>query len=232
MKYDGGELALFAQAHRWKATLRRLIAPFLGDAVLEVGAGLGATTEALCGDAVRRWVCLEPDPAQTAEIAAKIACGTLPACCRAMTGVLANLPSEDLYDSLLYVDVLEHIADDKAELAGAAHHLAPQGFLVVVAPAHQWLMSPFDRSVGHFRRYSSASLRALTPPGLRLEHLYYIDSCGLLLSLGNRLLLREAMPSLAQILFWDRVVVPMSRLLDPLLGRRLGKTVIAVWRHP
>jgi hypothetical protein len=59
-----------------------------------------------------------------------------------------------------------------------------------------------------------------------------LDSAGLLASLANRLLLRSAMPSPEQIAFWDRVLVPISRVLDTLFGRRLGKTVVAVWSRP
>ena len=59
----------------------------------------------------------------------------------------------------------------------------------------------------------------------------YLDNVGLLLSLGNRLLLRRDLPSAAQIAFWDRRIIPLSRILDRLTGHRLGKTVLCVWRR-
>ena len=58
----------------------------------------------------------------------------------------------------------------------------------------------------------------------------YLDSVGLLASLSNRAMLRQHMPTARQIAIWDRLMVPMSRLLDPLLFHRLGKSVLAVWR--
>ena len=59
--YIGSELELFSHASNWKAYHARLIRPYLGDEVLEVGAGIGATTASLYSGNQKRWVCLEPD---------------------------------------------------------------------------------------------------------------------------------------------------------------------------
>ncbi|HEX7670077.1 MAG TPA: hypothetical protein VF395_10860, partial [Polyangiaceae bacterium] len=60
--YVGTELDVFALAENWKRYYGSFLAPFLSGDVLEVGAGLGATTRALCDGSARRWTCLEPDP--------------------------------------------------------------------------------------------------------------------------------------------------------------------------
>jgi SAM-dependent methyltransferase len=230
--YVGTELDVFALADNWKAYYGSFLRPFLSGEVLEVGAGLGATTRVLCDGSARRWTCLEPDPKLAAEVAARVADGTLPPCCRAVAGDVASLPASDLYDAILYVDVLEHIVDDCAELAAAARHLREGGRLAVLAPAHAWLYTPFDAAIGHHRRYTKATLAAAAPPSLVRERLDYLDAAGLFLSLGNRLLLRSAHPTAAQILFWDRRVIPVSRVLDRLLARRAGKSVLGIWRRP
>jgi hypothetical protein len=59
---------------------------------------------------------------------------------------------------------------------------------------------------------------------------FYADAVGMALSLANRMLLRQSMPTRAQILTWDRFVVPLSRVVDPLVGRAFGRSVIAVYR--
>lgn len=230
-RYAGGELDLFGRARHWKDYVRARLADFLGDHVLEVGAGLGATTGALVGEGRLEWVCLEPDAGLAARLSRSVAEGRLPDCCRVVRGTIASLPAEARFDTVLYVDVLEHIQDDRAEMRRAAHRLAPGGHVVVLSPAHQWLFSPFDRAIGHFRRYSRRTLAALTFPGLRLVRLQYLDSVGLLASLANRVLLRSSMPTTEQVLFWDRVLVPLSRLVDPALGWSAGKSVVAVWRR-
>src|SRR5262249_9818557 len=130
-----------------------------------------------------------------------------------------------------YIDVLEHIEDDRGEVARAAAHLVPGGRLVVLSPAHAWLYSDFDAAIGHFRRYDGKSLRALTPPSLKVKSLRYLDSAGLAASGANRFLLRQSMPGRAQIAFWDKCLVPMSRVTDALSAGRLGKSVVAVWER-
>lgn len=229
--YVGTELDVFALAANWKAYYGSFLRPFLGGRVLEVGAGLGATTRALCDGTAAEWTCLEPDPKLAERIADEIAAGALPARCRAVAADVASLPEGDLYGAILYIDVLEHIEDDRGEIAAASRHLAEGGRLAVLSPAHQWLYTPFDAAIGHHRRYTKKSLAALAPPGLVLERLDYLDAAGFFLSLGNRLLLRSAHPTAGQILFWDRRVIPVSRVLDPLLLRRAGKSVLAVWRR-
>lgn len=149
-----------------------------------------------------------------------------------VTGTLADLDEALTYRTILYIDVLEHIEDDRAEMQIAASRLAPGGYLVVLSPSFQFLYSEFDRQIGHWRRYTKATLEDAMPSSLVRAKLVYLDSVGMLLSLGNRLLLRAGQPSEAQIRLWDRRVVPVSRILDPLLGWRVGKTVVGVWRRP
>ena len=229
--YPGGELELFAVAEHWKRYLAAEIAPFLGRRVLEVGAGIGATTLALARDPDATWLCLEPDPRLAAALAERIARGELPPSCAAMCGGLADLSGSATFDAILYVDVLEHIEDDVAEMQRAALRLAPGGHLVVFGPAHEWLYSPFDKAIGHHRRYTRRTLAAVGPQGVDLVRLRYIDSAGLLASLANRIALRQSLPTPRQVMTWDRMLVPLSAWLDPILGYRLGKSVIAVWRR-
>ena len=229
--YVGTELELFADARRWKAYLHRAIAPYLGPEVLEVGAGIGTTTAALCDGTARRWACLEPDARLAGRLREAIALGTLPMCCEATIGTVDTMPESPAFDAALYIDVLEHIEDDRMELERVAQRLKPGGRVVVLAPAHPFLYSPFDRAIGHFRRYTRGMLRDLQPAGLEFVAARYLDSVGLLASLGNRLLLRQGMPTRGQVAFWDRVLVRTSESLDPLTFGRLGKSVLAVWER-
>ncbi len=233
-EYCGGELELFAEALHWKSYIARACAPFLRGHVLEVGAGLGGSTRSLVqGERVREWTALEPDPGQCAVLAraAQELSSARGVPVHARGGVLADLADEPRFDAILYMDVLEHIADDRGELAGAARRLAAGGHIVVLAPAHQALYSAFDEQVGHHRRYDKRSLRVLGPAGLELVVLRYLDSVGLLASLANRLLLRRALPTRRQIRLWDGLMIPASRVLDPLSFGLLGKSILAVWKR-
>lgn len=228
--YEGDELTLFAGATHWRSYWTGLVSPLLGERVLEVGAGLGSATKALCGDTRKEWVCLEPDPAMVEHLNRSRAEGNLPSSCRVVAGDMSALETGERFDAILYIDVLEHIADDRAELERAAARLRPGGRLIVLAPAHQWLYSPFDQAVGHHRRYTLSALRRLTPPGVSVVSARYLDSVGLLASAANRFLLKASMPTPAQIRLWDDRMVPVSRHIDGLLGHALGKTALMVWK--
>jgi SAM-dependent methyltransferase len=225
--YVGTELELFSAARRWKAYWAKSVAPWVKGDVLEVGAGIGANTRVLQNPGVRSFTCLEPDAALAARAATEVA--DLPAC-RVVVGTTANAELGQ-YDSIVYIDVLEHIENDRGELERAAELLRPGGSLVVLAPAHQTLYSEFDRAIGHYRRYDAKSLVACGPSALELELSFYLDSVGVLASFANHALLKSERPTPGQIRTWDTFMVPLSRVLDPWFGRRLGKSVVAVWRR-
>ena len=230
--YGGDELTLFAAAHNWKKYYRAHISSHIRGDVLEVGAGIGGTTRVLCSGNEASWLCLEPDPDLVQQLTASVSDVPLPLTPDIVVGCVADLDPHRMFDCVLYIDVLEHIEDDRAELARAARHLKPQGTLVVLCPAHDSLFSEFDSMIGHHRRYNKRMMHAVAPPELECVTMFYLDSVGMLLSLANRYLLRAGAPTASQIAFWDRMVIPLSRLLDPLLARRLGKTVVAVWQRP
>ena len=230
-EYAGRELELFKAAANWKRYLASQISPFLGRRVAEVGAGLGATTRYLCGSNRSRWICLEPDAGMAREIEAEIARKELPAICEVVTGALGALAPHEHVDTILYVDVLEHIEDDEAEVRLAVERLDPGGALVVLAPAHDWLYTPFDHQAGHYRRYTKTTLEALMPRTARRQTLRYLDAVGLAASAMNRVLLRQSLPTPRQIRVWDDFFVPCSRALDPLLNYTVGKSVLGVWRR-
>ena len=230
--YVGTELEVFRHARNWKQYYKRKIAPYIQGSVLEVGAGIGATTRVLCASQAKRWVCLEPDPSLARRISEEHRREPYPVAPEVIVGTLETLDPSQMFDCLLYIDVLEHIEDDQAEFQRAAARLKPGGSLVILCPAHQYLYSEFDRSIGHYRRYDARMMRALKSDSVRLERIFYLDSTGMALSLLNRFIRRKGTPSARPILIWDRFFVPCSRLLDPLTGHRLGKTVVGVWKQP
>lgn len=226
-RYVGQELDLFAHASNWKKYWGSRIEPWIRGDVLEVGAGLGTNTVRLKNSSVRSWKCLEPDPELNAQLADTIA--GLPFY-SAAAGTIRSV-GESRFDSILYIDVLEHIEADKEELAMAAQLLRRGGHIVVLSPAHQFLFSEFDRGIGHYRRYNKAFLKDCSPPGCRLETMFYLDSAGMLASLTNSIMLHQSKPTLRQIKFWDKYIVPTSQVLDPVINYRLGKTIVGVWTN-
>jgi SAM-dependent methyltransferase len=225
-QYMGSELEIFAHASHWKSYVQYKLRPYLVGDILEVGAGIGGTTQALNDGTQGRWVCLEPD----SEFAKKIRSLSHLRNCEVRVGMLPDIKAQEKFDAILYIDVLEHIKEDAAELHQAAQHLKANGVIVVLAPAFQWLYTPFDAAIGHFRRYTRNSLRAIAPHGLREEKCIYLDAFGVLASAGNLLFLQAANASAGQMRFWDNYLVPLSRFMDRLLAFSLGRSVLAIWR--
>jgi SAM-dependent methyltransferase len=231
MQYVGQELDIFAHATNWKRYWSSKISDWISGDVLEVGAGLGTNIPVLNPARARSWTALEPDPELAKRLREAVAEDNAAAGrCKVLIGTTQNLEPLAQFDTVLYVDVLEHIERDRDEMGRASRLLRTNGKVIVLSPAHQWLYTPFDQAIGHFRRYDRATLAACTPSDCKLEKLIYLDSAGLLASLGNRLLLRQSVPSLGQILFWDRNLVPVSTVLDPLLMHALGKSLLGIWR--
>ncbi len=228
MDYVGEELELFSHAKNWKNYYYHIIKKYLRGDVLEAGAGIGTTTLAICDGTQKSWVCLEPDGKLGEIIRQKITGKQLPACCTYVEGTLKDIPDERLFDAILYMDVIEHIESDSNELENAFSHLHPGGSLIILAPAHNALYSKFDKKIGHFRRYNKDMLKAILPQKMKIQVLYYLDSLGCILSFSNKIFLKQSYPTVPQIKFWDRVIVPVSRLLDRLSFHRIGKSVLLV----
>jgi SAM-dependent methyltransferase len=229
-KYIGNELELFKNAKNWKSYYRSYIKPYLKGKVLEVGAGLGGTTKHLCDGTQQDWLCLEPDLELSATIQNMIDTKVLPSCCRLTTGTIQDVSKDEKFDAIIYIDVIEHIEDDATELQRAYHYLKDGGVLMILVPAHQFLFSAFDSAIGHYRRYNKSMLRKAIPQTLKQLNLMYLDSVGLLASITNKLFLKRSYPTLQQILFWDNIMVSISRVIDPLIFKTLGKSVLGIWK--
>lgn len=229
-RYIGNELDLFANAQRWKAYWSGCVRKYVSGDVLEVGAGFGANIPYLLNSTVRSLTLIEPDGDLHTRLCDECRENHPDSLLYPIQGTTESTKSAKEFDSILYVDVLEHIESDREELELAASLLKPGGYLVVVVPAHQFLYSNFDLSIGHYRRYGRASLAQLIPGSCELVDLKSLDSVGLFASLANAVLLKQSVPSESQIRIWDKYFVGASRIIDPIFGYKVGKSIVAVWQ--
>ncbi len=229
IEYLGDELEIFQAAVNWKRYLASRIRSFVNGDVVEVGAGLGANVNYFYRNDLTSWVSLEPDRRLCEEFRGRQSEGTIPAVCDLVNGTFNALSPDRFFDTILYIDVLEHIENDKAEFDHAFRRLNAGGHLVILCPAHRFLFSPFDKAIGHFRRYNIRMYKQLSDhKPLKIE---YLDSVGMCASIANKVLLRQRYPNENQIAFWDRLLVPLSSLLDTLSFRLVGKSILGIWRR-
>jgi SAM-dependent methyltransferase len=217
-------LAECANHRRWFAAFAR---PYLGEHPIEIGSGFG--------DYAREWIrevdkftATEADPVLYAQLADEM---------KALGNVEVRqllLPSPDRGDHscLVSYNVLEHIEDHVGALQSMARLVRPGGFLVLVCPAFPFAMSPVDIATGHVRRYTTGSMtRALTDAGLEVVDVRYANSLGLLCYYAFTSVLRRQPSAGGTISVYDRLVVPVVRRMERLIGRPpFGQSVVAVAR--
>lgn len=214
------------------------IHPYLGTRLVEIGGGLGTFTKLLVN------AHLLPHPAARLEVVEPTGAFCLrlrddlqhayPDLIRA--GRLAVTeqhfqPSPDRCDTVIMINVLEHIQDDQ-ELARAVYHsLSPGGTFVVYSPALPWLYSPHDKIVGHYRRYEMIQLeQILCKEGFAVVKAKYMDCMGvlpwyLLNVIGGSTSIN---PHLARL--YDTWFVPITRWMEGREGPCIGKNILMVGR--
>ena len=114
--YVGKELDLFAHARNWKKYWISEVQNYVRGDVLEVGAGIGANTGLLKSNGRSSWTCLEPHPDLADRLKKTFSQQLNLSDCRVTTASTSALGSDSRFDTILYIDVLEHIADHREEM--------------------------------------------------------------------------------------------------------------------
>ena len=218
------ELKLFARAQNWKTYWAKSIAKYVRGSVAEVGAGIGANAPFLLNENVTKLTLIEPEEQLFSLLSAR----EYSECVDKLHGTLRE--SRGVFDTIVYIDVLEHIRDDLLETSCVYEHLTKGGYFVILSPAWPFLYTPFDEAVGHYRRYTRSSLRQSVDSRFETVSERYLDSVGLLASLANKLFLRASAPSETQIRAWDNLMVRASAVVDPFLFFSMGKTIVGIYK--
>ena len=229
--YTGDELQVFKLAQNWKKYYKNLIAKkILSGRILEVGAGIGEMTRVLRDVSPNfDWICIEPDLSNAQTIRKIVSNGELDGYVSVFQGnVEAYKDAPSSFSSILFIDSLEHIEKDQDILKYATGLVKTGGTIIIVVPAHNFLFNEFDKKIGHYRRYNKKMLREILPNNLSEISCKYIDSAGFFLSLANKLILKSSDPTMQQILFWDKFIVPISMKLDRLINFNFGKNLVFI----
>jgi len=220
---------LAAAAPRYNAWLIERVLPWVGRRVLEIGAGVG-TMSAFLADR-ERVVLSDTNAGYLERLRARFAghphirVETL-----RLPATDGDLQAERL-DTIICLNVLEHVRDDELSLATMFQLLQPGGRLVLLVPSLPAIYGTLDRALGHFRRYTRAELRRkYAVAGFRMRHLEYFNLAGIPgWWFTGRVLRRELIPTGS--LRWYDALVPLFRL-ERFLPWRLGQSLIAVGERP
>ena len=231
-QYAADDLETMSEARNYQAHVFDLVRPHVGAHVLEVGCGIGTMTRQLLEHA-KRVVCIEPNlncatrahEALAASDRVSIRVCHLEECNRVEL-------QEQRFDTIVCVNVLEHIEDDVRALALFRDIVAGTGGRVLVfVPAVQRLYGPHDAALGHHRRYSKRALgAAFTAAGLDVESIRYTNPLGLLGWMYNLYISRHTEHTTGQVRLFDRFVAPWALPLERLIIPPIGLSLFAVGR--
>jgi len=216
-----------AKLDRYNHWVYERISHALGRRVLEVGSGTGNITQFLCAEG-REVTATDVVPSYRNEL--KRLFGDNPKVRVEKFDLTAEAPDAfvaDPFDSVVCLNVLEHIEDDLFALAQMRDSLAPGGKLALLVPAHRFLYGAFDRAVGHFRRYERRELAGkLEKTGFVAREMKYFSLAAALPWLINgRLLKRDYIPAGQANL--ANLLVPLLKL-ERLIGPPCGLSLIAI----
>jgi SAM-dependent methyltransferase len=221
-----------ARAKNYFAWQARLVKSELGRRVVEVGCGLGNFTQMLLDrEAI---VALDNEPACIEHLKTRYPNQ------RNLSAFVCDagrprFPDLSWFraDSCVCLNVLEHIEDDCQALRNMASILDPGGRIVLIIPAFEALYGAIDRNLGHYRRYSSGSLRKLAvEAGLRVRKAHYMNSIGFFGWWANARIFKREAQSEGQIEFFDRRVVSVLSRLESWAPPPFGQSLFGVLEKP
>ena len=231
-RYEGRDLEAMSFARNYHRWIFDEIRPFLSGDVAEVGAGRGSFSRLLLeSPSIRCLFAMEPSPEMFPLLRAELRGEPRAEPRNAFFGEVAA-EVEGRLGAAVYVNVLEHVPDDRGELALVHRALAPGGHLCVFVPALPWLYSPFDASIGHQRRYLRAPLvRMVRETGFEVVRARWFDVAGVLPWLVAMKWLRLPMRG-GDVRLYDSLVVPVMRRVEAAVPPPLGKNLLVVARKP
>lgn len=220
-------LRVMTQAPNYNRWVAERLAPWMGQRILEVGAGVGTMTQLFLRRQYLLATDMRPDYlSQLRHIAAR--CPNVDVARLQLPTVNPELSARGI-DTVVMINVLEHIEDDAATMRALNSILVSGGRVVVFVPAVSALYGSLDRALGHYRRYRKRDLQRLAAAtGFVVEHLAYFNFLGLFgWWLNSRISRRRVLPE-KQVRWFD-LCVPLLRRLDK-LAPPVGLSLLMVSR--
>lgn len=222
-------LRRISEMPRFNRWMYENIRPYLGHRIIEIGCGIGNFTEMLLDHGDMMVLDIEEDYIEHIRHRwnGSVSLQALRA------DLSASRPQEVIdfqADTIVCLNVLEHIEDHRGMLENMHHVLAPGGRLILLVPAFQWLYGSLDVGLGHFRRYTKKSLGGVvSEKGFDVERIFYMNMFGIPgWWFSGRVLKRDILPKRALGLY--HTLTPMFRAVEKTTGPPVGQSLICVAR--
>lgn len=229
--YFGKDLEAMSFAENYYNWILDEFRPHINGSIAEVGAGSGNFTSLLLKTDITSLVAFEPSRNMYQYLTKKLASDEK---------VLAiqsgfNERTEEFsgyFDAIVYVNVLEHIENDKEEIRIIYESMKNGGKLCIFVPALSWLYSRLDKEVGHYRRYYKSGLKHLVEEaGFEVIKIKYFDMLGIIPWYIFFVLFGKTI-SAGGVSVYDKWVVPIMRRLETAFPPPIGKNLLLIAKKP
>lgn len=232
LAYEGSDLETLLVLRRYRQWVMDEMRPYLGGRAAEIGAGIGAYSAALL-ESTSTLDLIEPSSVQHQRLIERFAQEDRVRVLNSSAEQWTAAAEPGSYDSVVMINVLEHVTDDAAILSQICRALRPGGHLLIFVPALMILYSALDRLVGHHRRYNRGELVGKSvAAGFKVERCRYFDLLGTIpWFIVNRLAgATDFNPAAARL--YDAIGVPVTRAFESVIAPPFGKNLLLIATKP
>jgi SAM-dependent methyltransferase len=230
-EYPSPELPSFDNAPNYYAAILKYFAPYLGGHVVEVGAGIGTFSQCLLSlPQITTLTLVEPAKTLFPILRKKLSGNSK---VRFVNGTLQSVASSLSCDSVVLINVLEHVENDEELLSTIHQVLKPGGAVVLFVPALPGLYGSLDEGFGHIRRYRKGQLGSLLMKvGFQVGCLRYFNLPGILswFVIGKIFKCKSLNPW--SVWLYDRLFMSWIPRCERIWEPVLGQSVLAVCTKP
>ena len=229
-QYFGRDLEVMHYAKNYYKWLLLEFKEFIGRNIVEVGAGSGTFSEIIFKEfQLDSFYAIEPSKNMYKLLQERLFV-------RKFKDRIFNGYLPDLYkklvprpDTFIYINVLEHVEDDDEELGVIYNSLKRNGHLCIFVPALRWLYAPFDKTLGHYRRYHKRELESkLNKNGFKVTKSKYFDSLGIIPWFIVFKMFQKKVLSLSDVNLYDKVAIPLLQRVERYIKPPIGKNLLIV----
>lgn len=220
-------LEVIAKANKFNSWMYETIRPYCHGSVLEIGSGIGNISQFFIRDGY--FITLsDPNEVYLDQLKKKYTGINI----LSMDLVCGNFNKDhnnlfQVFDTVVFLNVLEHIHNDELAVENCSYFLKPGGSLVVLVPAYSFLYSRIDKELGHYRRYTAKKLGALiSKKNFSVKKVFYFNALGIVAWMFGKVFGFRLIPPENMKLF--NRLVPFAKFIDKIFFRKIGLSVILI----